>query len=151
MGRKESYKACFLCEDDGKSIINHDTKDCPIYKIANQKVDKLRNLKACTRCSYKNHSTKDCRSKFSLKCRYCGVNHFTCLCVSVGKNAKDSEENGLIEKSSHTIEFLEAKPTDSDNKPKTFTTKGIALVEALRNHTDGQIILPTFTYVLEVT
>ena len=98
VGRKESYKVCILCEDDGKSNIGHVTKDCPIYKTANQKVVKLRYLKACTRCSYRNHTTKDCRFKFGSKCRQCGGNHFTYPCVSVGKKTKDSEETSLNKK-----------------------------------------------------
>ena len=71
------------------------------------------------------------------------------LCFGWEK-AKDSEETGLNEKSSNNNESLKTKSTKNKNKSKTFTTNGIALVEALRNHTgEDQILLPTFTCVLE--
>ena len=55
-----------------------------------------------------------------------------------------------MKKSSNNNEYLETKSAKSKNKSKTFTTNGIALVEALQNHTgEDQIILPIFTCVLE--
>ena len=82
---KPKYYPCVLCSEKYKA--DHDIKDCKKYATPELKCNKLVSLKACTKCSFKNHQTDQCRFKFKTNCRKCSGEHFTYLCVG---NSRDT-------------------------------------------------------------
>lgn len=73
---------CNLCIADNRTNISHILKDCDVYQEASDKVGKLSSLNFCTKCSFANHSTSQCKFKFSSTCRLCGGFHYTHLCTN---------------------------------------------------------------------
>ena len=87
----KKFKRCNLCASDENSNDNHLMKECEIYKTAREKVDKLSSINACTKCSFRNHVSSDCRFKFASPCRYCKGGHMSYLCVSA--SGRDGQPN----------------------------------------------------------
>ena len=137
-GKSEFVKQCNLCASDGKTNIDHTIRDCSIYSTPKQKVDKLKSLNACTRCTFANHETKGCKFRFSSRCRVCNGFHFTYLCIASCKDIKESNTNRKTSKS-------DTNNTKGENDVKASTSNGVALVEVLRNSTGDSVILPTFS------
>ena len=94
---KEKPKiTCNLCLGDGKDNIDHIMKNCPIYVTPHDKYRKLKDLNFCTKCSFKNHQTKDCKFKFTSPCRMCKGNHMSFLCLkNSNRNNTDSTHNQM--------------------------------------------------------
>lgn len=81
--RTKSFIPCWLCMSDGAKNVEHVMKQCTKYDNPIDKVNKLKSLKYCSYCSFKNHSTENCKFKFSSKCRVCNGNHLSWLCTKV--------------------------------------------------------------------
>ena len=91
----KNFRACSLCAGNrsGNIAVDHPTFKCSVYKTAQQKIERLKALKACLKCSYSNHGTADCKFKFKQKCRTCNVNHFSFLCP----NEKSKNNSHLVD------------------------------------------------------
>ncbi|XP_068215919.1 uncharacterized protein [Palaemon carinicauda] len=136
------YKSCILCTKDGKQDTAHLLVNCPVFANPKMKVEKLKELNACVRCGYHNHVTRQCKLKFTQRCRNCSGWHFTYLCVakerlnSSSTKASDSSNTESTENSMHT----------SGKKPEPkHTLNSLTLAEIHQNVTGGAAILPTFT------
>ena len=129
--KKVSY--CILCAHDSKPNQHH-LRNCPVYPNPQQKVRKLNAMKSCTKCGYKNHSTVDCRFKFSSLCKQCNGQHMTFLCTN-----------------SNTTNSLQISDEVAAGDPCTSfsvvcdTSAGVSLTDADGSSLDSCIILPTFT------
>ena len=99
---KQSKPYCALCAHD-KTDHKHYMRSCPIYVNPKSKFNKLRNMNACTRCSFKNHARKDCKFEFKTPCRICQGDHMSYLCFKVpDTNANVSTNDDSDEISSVT-------------------------------------------------
>ncbi|XP_068203563.1 uncharacterized protein [Palaemon carinicauda] len=136
------YKSCILCTKDGKQDTAHLLVNCPVFANPKMKVEKLKELNACVRCGYHNHVTRQCKFKFTQRCRNCSGWHFTYLCVakerlnSSSTKASDSSNTESTETSMHT--------SGKKLEPK-HTLNSLTLAEIHQNVTGGAAILPTFT------
>ena len=154
--RMGKFRSCSLCSSDGKSNVDHDLKNCPVYEKPQEKVDKLISLNACTLCSYGNHETKACQFRFSSRCRLCQGFHFTYLCT--GKKSESKPGNASVSSVKQETAIGESsskdapKNTKGKGEAKNSTVNGIAITEVLRSTVcDDSIILPTFTCDIETT
>jgi hypothetical protein len=126
-----SFIVCILCKGDEKQNVDHSLRYCPIYNTAGRKVQKLKQLKACTKCSFKNHVTSQCRFKFASKCLTCKGDHMSYLCMS-GRGYDPS--NG-------SVRSVHNRPTVKDS-----TSNSASWVHALPSRAEGDsILLPTFS------
>jgi len=82
---RNSHINCHLCTSGGKTNASHRMRDCNVYSTPKSKVDKLRTLRYCIKCSFKNHATDKCRFVFSSKCSHCKGDHMSFLCLASGK------------------------------------------------------------------
>ena len=80
----QQFVHCNLCKADGLDA-NHKLRDCPIYDTSASKFNKLKELGHCTKCSFSNHKTNNCKFKFASKCKQCGRDHMTYLCLKNNK------------------------------------------------------------------
>jgi len=77
--------SCNMCSHDKKKA-DHSLPTCPIYDSPKKKIEKLRLLNACTRCSFFNHKTNNCKFKFKSPCRHCNGDHMSYLCMKNSNN-----------------------------------------------------------------
>lgn len=71
-------RPCIVCVTDKRPNVSHMFRDCLNYKSPVDKVKRLQYYNFCTKCSFSNHSTKDCRFKFSSPCNHCKGAHLSC-------------------------------------------------------------------------
>jgi hypothetical protein len=117
-------KFCSLCSDKtGARETTHSTRDCPVYRSAEQKLQRLSSVGACTFCGYANHNSKSCNFKFTRTCFQCGGNHMSFLYPSKSKPAG-------------------SKIGVSKDKVRS---GAVWMKEALQVQIGSQTILPTFT------
>ena len=126
---------CALCSNTGKNS-DHLMKDCTVFSTAKMKFDKLRQMGACTKCSFKNHETKNCKFSFKSNCRFCQGTHMSYLCL------KSFNKNNT---STHTIGVVE-DPDNFNNETSSF----VLLSENYEMRSSDNIILPTFVANLKV-
>ena len=89
---KQKRYFCTLCSSpSGAKVSTHGTADCPVYMNAETKIKRLRELNACIKCGYGNHSTDKCYFKFSKPCSLCKNNHMSFLC-NQNKNLKSDKQ-----------------------------------------------------------
>ena len=74
------FNPCPICFSSDKNT-NHLLRNCKTYPNPIDKVNKLKELKFCSKCSFINHETKDCRFKFGSLCKICSGNHLSYLCI----------------------------------------------------------------------
>ena len=79
--KPKPFGTCNLCFGDKNKDHDHLMKDCPVYLTPYDKVQKLKSLKFCSRCGFRNHCTLDCRFSFVSKCKNCNRDHMTYLCL----------------------------------------------------------------------
>ena len=120
---------CVLCSSDDKKS-DHFLKDCNVYVSPKQKFDKLRIIKGCTKCSFKNHQSKDCRFVFKSCCRFCKGEHMSYLCLN--------PINLQVSQASST------EPADAHA-----TLGSVILSESMQSSINDPILLPTFTAYLK--
>ena len=119
---------CVLCSSD-KNDSAHYLKNCKVYDNPKKKFDKLRSIKACSKCSFRNHESKNCKFEFKSNCRFCNGQHMSYLCLKSMKMQNEAQSN--------TIEIQ-----------KDETTNNILLVEVAQSSLNAPVILPTFTTFL---
>ena len=113
--------SCQLCKHEKKSFTHH-IKDCKIFNSALKKIEKLKAMRACTKCALMSHESKHCKYKFYSKCRTCKGSHMSYLC-------------------------LKAKMDGANVKQ---TTNNVSTISAMYRSKEGDaIILPTFTGVIQ--
>ena len=136
----KSKTYCGLCKFEGKKC-DHDLRLCPIFSTPEQKVNKLKSMKACIKCSFLNHLTSECRFKFSSKCRFCDGQHMSFLCLKSGVTVKNKTTNNVTTLEVDTINSLSLiyKKSATDN----ISTKGIEIHFA--SDLKENILLETFT------
>ena len=81
---------CSLCQRTGHQD-SHKIGQCKIYPTAHDKVNKLKALGGCTKCTSLKHSTVECNYR-GEKCRTCGGLHHNILCIS-NKSSTGGESN----------------------------------------------------------
>ena len=122
---KNKEPCCNLCKSDYKDC-KHAMKECPVYNTSKKKVQKLKFLKACTKCSFSNHVASNCKFKFKSNCRHCNGLHMSYLCLT------------------------STSPTDKLNNtkysiPPGNATTNLSIVEAAHSSGADGILLPTVT------
>ena len=118
---------CVLCLYDKKDA-SHFLRNCMIYGNAKKKFDKLRAIKACTRCSFRNHEHKDCKFDLKSKCRFCQGLHMSYLCLKSDKSQTRAQLT-IVEQSNEYEE----------------TANNSLMVEMAHSSLNTPVILPTFT------
>lgn len=77
---------CVLCDNDGNRA-DHYMISCTKYDNPKKKIDKLKTMNGCTKCSFRNHSAQNCRFKFKSNCRTCNGQHMSYLCMQQRSNS----------------------------------------------------------------
>ena len=113
---------CILCSND-----QHKLKDCQKFSTPREKVDKLKQLSRCTKCTGR-HLTKKCFARLS-KCTKCSDYHLGFLCCG-GSFVQDKKSGNNTQKTKHK----DGPGVAAVSKVSTFTGSSL-----------GDIILPTFT------
>ena len=121
---------CALCSHDKKQF-DHSMPNCKIYDSNKKRFDKLRMINGCTRCSFKNHKTSECKFKFKSNCRNCNGLHMSHLCM---KNASNNSKP--VNSQTATQNDVETADNVSSNNLS---------MEVLNTCSDSSIILPTFS------
>ena len=87
-------KGCILCKDSSNF---HYISKCEKFSSPKDKVDKLKSLNLCIKCT-KNHKSTDCHFKFHKPCYKCKGKHFSFLCLSSNNQIPDgqSSNNAVI-------------------------------------------------------
>ena len=128
---------CGLCKADKKDY-HHNMDVCPVYTTAKLKYDKLRNLKACTKCSFLNHQTSKCVFKFKSPCRFCQGGHMSFLCLKP-KSLNNNTATCRVEKEQN-------EESGDDNDDVINNESHLLVVEASHmSNATTTMVLPTFT------
>jgi len=124
---KMDSNVCWLCQKVGLSdYSSHKIYKCPEFKSAKQKRDKIIELGGCTRCGYLNHSTNNCKFKFTGKCKNCRKYHAYFLCTmqaSNDNNSSNANSNDVRVSSSVITIASNSISNSSDMIVPTFTAK----------------------------
>lgn len=86
---------CSLCSSQTEKDFSHTTKECTKYDNPNSKVNRLKEIGACIKCGYANHTYKSCNSKLK-KCFHCSKYHMSFLCLSSDKAKQKSVSSGIV-------------------------------------------------------
>ena len=128
-----SYKSfCSCCSEKDKRVTSHSTRNCDKYPNPRNKIDRLNDLNACTKCGFVNHSTAQCTFKFSKTCFDCGENHMTFLCI----NPKNSNNQPSTSRS---------PKTNDKSKIKSVASNIVWNEAAFQSVVGSESILPTFS------
>ena len=139
---KDKFYACNLCSSDENKDSNHSMRNCTAFPNPEDKVQKLRSLNACTKCSFKNHTSRDCKFRFTSNCKLCLKPHMTFLCLNKeDKNySKISSQHNTSTSTSH-VESMNAKVShnsDSTMLPTlTVRIENGKYIETVRAIKDG--------------
>ena len=79
--KSNSFRPCLLCVSDKNNNVTHTLRDCTVYKDPRHKVKRLEYYNFCSKCSFTNHISKNCRFKFPSPCKHCKGSHLTFLCL----------------------------------------------------------------------
>lgn len=115
------YNICNLCKFDNVDH-KHPMYKCTIYNTAKLKIDKLKIIGACTKCSFRSHDSRDCKFVFSSKCRNCDGSHMTFLCYrndsSLSKRSNiNNDGNTRTQNCANNISWSEALVTIDRDEP----------------------------------
>lgn len=126
------YQFCSLCSDErGSKETSHSTKNCNIYKTPMSKINRLKELNACYRCGYANHTIVKCTFEFFRKCSYCNGDHMSFLRTKSSQTPSTSSN-------------IHAKK-DKNKTSHQVVNSGVVWVEtAYHINVGGKAILPTF-------
>ncbi len=145
--KTESYKSnpfnnCTICSDEGSKEASHPIHKCDKYKSSKEKIEKLKILRACTKCATLEHETDSCRFRFTKRCYYCRGWHFSFLCVANANEKQNSSEVG--KKCNSNVKFKINEGTKKE------TQNGMVwLGTTLQSKGGIDSILPTFSCHLE--
>jgi hypothetical protein len=116
--KTKSYNICNLCKHD-KNEYDHKLFKCIIYDTAIKKVEKLKLIGSCSKCSFQSHDTKNCRFVFSSNCKTCNGKHMTFLCLksagNYSSNGHGGSKNGNTEVTTN-LNWSEALATSSNDE-----------------------------------
>jgi len=111
--KSKTGRVCVLCRSDGIQNIDHTLRDCKSYAKPEEKVTKLNSLRFCSKCSFINHTSSQCKFKFSSPCRFCKKPHMSYLCTKAGT---DSVFSNVA-----CVHFYNANVRDDNNLLPTFS------------------------------
>ena len=103
--KKRYSKFCLLCKNDNREFESHFLSQCEVFDSVDKKINKLKELKGCTKCALLSHVTAKCHYKFNSQCRNCNGNHMSYLCQ---RNSKFSHAN-----TTNNLNFTETLSVDS--------------------------------------
>ena len=130
---KSTIKPCILCcKISSSNNTEHSINNCPRFTTPKEKVAKLKELKACTKCAMTSHGTFDCKFNFFSKCSKCNGYHFSYLCLTEKHSIKSNENK------SKTL-------NQSSKKTKNEVDSGLVYLETKNSVSASEVILPTFT------
>ena len=88
---------CALCKGLGDN--SHKIYQCPRFPTSKDKIERLKSLGGCVKCSYTSHKTQDCTFKFNSKCRHCSSeSHYLWLCpqmLTARKGVEGGSDQGV--------------------------------------------------------
>ena len=120
---KSKFLDCTLCSKDGGSPVNHSISRCTEYKTATSKIDRLKKLGGCLKCSSLTHKADNCKFKFKRKCRNCSKWHFDFLC-------------------SHNLNGNQNEGKKKETADSTATNSGVVVLQSF----SCDSVLPTFSF-----
>ena len=133
--KEKSFKLCSICSKTDNQEASHPIFKCDKFESASAKVEKLKSLGACIKCSGITHKADSCRYKFHQRCKHCSSWHFSFLCLR-GVNAQ-----GTTKEKKNKGESDAAKT----GAVKKETSINICVTEALQSDLNGNSVLPTFS------
>ena len=127
----KSFVSCVLCSDKDKSA-DHRIYACRKFSTGIAKINKLTELKGCTKCASVSHETNKCKFRLKRPCKFCSNWHFDFLCTKNNEKTtkKCSDSNVKIDKA---------------EVQKNVNCKVVYYNEVLKCETDSDSILPTFS------
>ena len=136
--KPNNFVPCSICSQlDGK-VADHPMFKCVKFKSPSEKIDKLKSLKGCLKCTRLNHSANVCKFRFRTKCKNCSSWHFSFLC------SKQINDNKVQNNKSNKVSEKDTK-VESKSKNENSTVNLTAVVEAFQGSIDSQSVLPTFS------
>ena len=124
-------KGCSLCcSVNNCESVNHNLMNCQRFKSPKAKIDKLNELRGCTKCGWINHNSANCRFSFKSKCNNCYKFHFSFLC-SNPKSYNDGRSTGAR--------------INSSNDGNIETNTNIVEFNVMQTTMDCDVVIPTFT------
>ncbi|KAL7632972.1 UNVERIFIED_CONTAM: hypothetical protein RMT77_016682 [Armadillidium vulgare] len=149
------------CALKTSDCMEHKIYNCPKFTTPESKVQKLNELNGCIICGYTNHTLKNCRFRFSTKCRNCNRWHANYLCVTKqtnssqkgenknknknrNKNKSTNESNVQTVQTETTTNVVELNVVPVENPSSEQVANSLHLTTMHATSTQN-IILPTFT------
>ncbi|XP_066941280.1 uncharacterized protein [Macrobrachium rosenbergii] len=147
--RNKTFKPCSICTKvDGKPA-DHPIHKCAKFDSAEAKIDKIRKLNGCLKCSNLNHHSKICRYRFNNKCKYCSEWHFSFLCIRSVDDKQVTNKDGNKPDSQSSTDKGKDKAKSKPKENKEISGSMVNIVEAFQSDSDMQTVLPTFTSTLD--
>ena len=142
LNRDKTKISCNLCYND-KAACDHYMNSCPVYLTPKSKFDKLRAMKACTKCSFRNHEAMNCKFQFKSNCRHCSGKHMSYLCLKTNPESKGNV-------SSHQLVFDNNPNNSSSDTEETVNSLSLVETEITQVSSTDCNMLPTFTaYIVQ--
>lgn len=126
VSKAKKTATCSLCSRDSGTEVGHQLSKCSVYKDADAKLKRIKELKGCERCGGVSHNSSSCKFKFKYKC-HCNEWHVSFLC----RKPKPVREPALV--------------TPNSTEPTNMVTHAKTMSLALENDS----VLPTFTCLLK--
>ena len=140
MSEKSNKKFCLLCNRDKKNH-EHFMGLCRNYDTPRKKFNKLKDLRACTKCGLGSHESKSCKFKFSSPCQQCSGQHMTFLCLKGEKSGSTNVKSSSSEEiNNHVFTVKMASSMGQDSiflHTLTSTVIGKHKSEKIRTFKDG--------------
>lgn len=132
-----SFKPCSICSNlEGKDA-NHPIYKCDKNPSVSSKLEQIKKLKGCIRCSNLNHEIGACRYRFNNRCKHCSQWHFSFLCSKLlDASVKETKTSREIK-------------SPLDNKSKVTECRLNIVIDASKCFANIGSILPTFTCMFE--
>lgn len=144
---KQSYKFCTLCSDSrGSKETSHTTNNCTLYKTPQAKINRLKEINACYKCGYGNHTIICCTFKFGRKCFHCNGEHMSFLCTN-DNNTNNNRSGFQSRQSSPQQSKVHSNNKEKDRVKSQQKPVAIGVVWAETTchlNIGGNSILPTF-------
>ena len=145
---KSNATWCILCKGSTKKN-DHLIYRCPNYITSKQKIARLNEQNACTKCGFTNHTAKNCTFIFHNRCRHCDGRHHSWLC-NVNESAKslveDENDTEHDESESENESDSESECEGSKNERKDYEEVKINMCSTSLNNSclPSNAVLPTF-------
>ena len=149
----KAFKPCSICTKKEGQDATHPIYKCHRFSNAVAKVEEIRNLKGCVKCSSLGHDTKSCTYRFNHRCRHCSGWHFGFLCVkfSEGESSSSKPDKPLSSKKADSRLDLSKAEAKGDAKKQEVVTGCVMahITESFSSDVDIGSLLPTFACVME--